>query len=94
MKLLLGTTVEIIVRDCQLLANDVKVLDTGIAADTVVSVVFKPNIVICSNKDMLSAVLMVSCPRNSLRSKSLSGETAICENAFASCHITRTQLTL
>ena len=33
-----------------MLANDAMVLDAGIAEDTVVSVAFKPNKVICSNK--------------------------------------------
>ena len=50
------TSVEIIVGDTHLLANYVKVLDAGIAEDTVVSVVFKPNKVICSNKDAIATL--------------------------------------
>ena len=49
------TGVEIIVRDNHLLANDAKVLDVGIAEDTVESVVFKPNKVICSNQHAIAS---------------------------------------
>ena len=49
------TVVEIIVGDNHLLANDAKVLGAGIAEDTVASVVFKPNVVICSSKDAIAS---------------------------------------
>ena len=52
------TGVEVIVGDDHLLANDAKILDAGIAEDTVVSVVFKPHVVICSNKDKTSPVFV------------------------------------
>ena len=51
-----STGVEIIVGDNHLLANDAKVLDAGIAEDPVISVVFKPNKVICSNKDAIASL--------------------------------------
>ena len=50
------TGVEVIVGDNQLLGNDATVLEAGIAEDSVVSVVFKPNKVICSNKDAIASL--------------------------------------
>ena len=50
------TGVEIIFGDDHLLASDAKVLDAGIAEDPVMSVVFKPNKVICSNKDAIASL--------------------------------------
>ena len=47
------TGVEIVVGD-RLLCNDEKVSDAGLA-DLVVSAVFKPNTVSCSNKDALAS---------------------------------------
>ena len=79
------TSVEIIVRDTHLLANDEKVLDARIAEDTVVSVVFKPNKVICSNKDAIATLggiidskllLVVEIPHD---------EMHILEGAFKGC---------
>ena len=79
------TSVEIIVGDTHLLANDEKVLDARIAEDTVVSVVFKANKVICSNKDAVASLggiidsellLVVEIPHD---------ETHIHECAFKGC---------
>ena len=79
------TGVEIIVGDSQLLADDLKVLHAGIAEDTVVSVVFKPNKVICSNKGAIDGLgdiidsellLVVEIPND---------DTQIHENAFEGC---------
>ena len=59
-------SVEIIVGNNHLLANDAKVWavcdpwEAGIAEDTVVTVVFKPNVVICSKQSMRSHVLAAS----------------------------------
>ena len=50
------TAVEIIVGDNQLLANDANVLDAGITGDSVVSVVFNPNVVICGNQDVITSL--------------------------------------
>ena len=50
------TGVEVILGDSHLLASDATVLEAGIAEDTVVSVVFKPNKVICSNKDAIASL--------------------------------------
>ena len=80
------TGVEVIVGDNQLLANDATVLEAGIAEDTVVSVVFNPNKVICSNKDAITSLggivdsellLVIEIPDN---------ETQIHQNAFNNCH--------
>ena len=79
------TSVEIIVGDNHLLANDSKVLDVGIAEDTRVTVVFRPNKVICSNKDEIvnlggivdsELLLVVEIPN---------GETHILEDASYEC---------
>ena len=79
------TSVEIIVGENHFLANDAKVLDAGIAEDTVFTVVFKPNKVICSNKDTITSLggmvdlqllLVVEIPHD---------ETQICESAFNRC---------
>ena len=79
------TSVEIIFGDNHFLANDAKVLDAGIAEDTVVSVIFKPNIVTCSSKDAIASLggivgsgllLVVEIPND---------ETQICEGAFQGC---------
>ena len=79
------TGVEIIFEGTKLLANDAKLLDTGIAADPVVSVVFKPNVVTCANQDVFAGLrraidwdllLVVEIP---------SDETQIPEEAFIGC---------
>ena len=79
------TGVEIIVGHNHLLADDVEVLDAGIAEYTVVTVVFKPNKVICSNKDTIASLgrnvdlelpLVVEVPDN---------ETDIPHDAFMEC---------
>ena len=79
------TGVEIIVGDNQLLANDAKVLEAGIAEDSAVTVVFKPNKVICSNEDAIASLggivdfellLVVEIPND---------ETQIHECAFRHC---------
>ena len=79
------TSVEIIVGDDHLLANDAKVLDAGISEDTNLSVVIKPNKVICSNKDTIASLggivdsellVVVEIPHD---------ETQICESAFTGC---------
>ena len=79
------TSVEIIVGDDQLLANDVKVLDAGIAADTVVSVVFKPNKVICSNKAAIASLGGIVDSELLLVVEIPNGETHILEDAFRKC---------
>lgn len=43
--------------DSNLLSDDDKVLGAGISEDTVVSVVFKPSLAICSSQDALFAGL-------------------------------------
>ena len=77
------TRVEIIVGD-HLLANDAKVWDTGVDADTV-SVIFKVNMVVCSNQSQMASSgseidlelpLVVELPDH---------ETKIAERAFDSC---------
>ena len=79
------TGVEIVVGDSQLLGDDLEVLHAGIAEDTVVSVVFKPNKVICSNKGAIDGLgdiidsellLVVEIPND---------DTQIHENAFEGC---------
>ena len=56
------TGVEIIVGDDQLLGNDVTVLEAGIAEDSVVSVVFKPNKVICCYLNALAGLGGIADP--------------------------------
>ena len=82
------TAVEIIVEDNSLLANDAKVLDVAVAEEETVfvSVVFKPNVVVCSSKQEAVAssggvidselLLVVEIP---------SDETQIQEHAFCNC---------
>ena len=79
------TGVEIIVGDNHLLANDAQVLNAGIAEDTVVSVVFKPNKVICSNKDAIASVGGIVDSELLLVVEIQYGETEICEGAFKFC---------
>ena len=79
------TGVEIIVGDIHLLAHDAKVLDAGIAESTVVSVVFKPNVVICSNKKKIASLGGIVDPELFLVVEIPYGETAICEGAFKFC---------
>ena len=50
------TSAEIVLEDNQLLANAATVLDAGIAEDTALSIVFKPNVVICSSKDAIASL--------------------------------------
>ena len=79
------TSVEIIFGDDHFLANDAKVLDAGIAEGTVVSVVFKPNKVICSNKDAIASVGGIVDSELLLVVEIQYGETEICEEAFKFC---------
>ncbi|CAK8994593.1 Uncharacterized protein SCF082_LOCUS3991 [Durusdinium trenchii] len=80
------TSVEIIVGDNHLLANDAKVLEAGIAEDTVVSVVFKPNKVICSsNKDAIASLGGIVDPELLLVVEIPHDEPHILENAFEGC---------
>ena len=82
------TSVEVIVGDNHLLANDAKVLDAGIAEDdSVVSVVFKPNKMICSNKDAIDALKGIVDSELLFVVEIPHGETEICESAFADCSV-------
>ena len=76
---------EIIVGDNHLLANDAKVLDAGIAEDTLLSVVFKPNIAICSNKDAIASLGGIVDSQDLLAVVIPSDETQILEHAFKDC---------
>ena len=80
------TSVEIIVGDDHLLANDAKVLDAGITQDTVVGVVFKPNIVVCSHKDMIARLGGIVDSKLLLVVELPNHETHIHAMAFAWCH--------
>ena len=77
---------EIIVGDNHLLANDAKVLDAGIAEDTLLSVVFKPNIAICSNKDAIASLGRIVDSELLLVVEIPNDETHIRANAFTRCH--------
>ena len=79
------TSVEIVLEDNQLLANDAKVLDCGIAEDSAVTVVFKSNRVVCTNKDAITSfggildselLLVVEIPND---------QAQIVEHAFEGC---------
>ena len=84
------TDVEIIVNGNQLLANDAKLLDAGIARDTVVSVVFRPNmmVVVCCNK-MRSPVLAVSTNWTCWRSKSPATKLTFLKALSPVCHMVK-----
>ena len=75
----------IIVGNNHLLANDVKVLDAGISEDTVVSVVFKPNVVICSNQDAIASLGGIVDPELLLVVEIPPDETEIGKGAFQGC---------
>ena len=79
------TGVEIIVRD-RLLDNGEKVVDAGLAADAVVSVVFKTNQVICFHQDAIVSLGGVIQPDLLPAVEIPSDETQIGENAFKACH--------
>ena len=80
------TGVEVIVGDNQLLASDAKVLEAGIAEDTVVSVVFNPNKVICSNKDAITSLGGIVDSELLLVVEIPDSETQICDGgAFEGC---------
>ena len=79
------TGVEIIVRDNQLLANDAEVYEAGIAEDPVVSIVFKPNVVICSNKKQIASLGGILDPDLLLVVEIPNDETQINESAFEGC---------
>ena len=49
------TSVEMII-DSNLLADEDLIMDAGIAEDSVVSIVFKPNLVICSSQDEIASL--------------------------------------
>ena len=78
------TVVELVLGE-RLLGNDETVTDAGLTADAVVSVVFKPNTVRCSNRDAIASFcgefdselfLMVEIPGH---------DTQISARAFAEC---------
>ena len=79
------TIAEIIVGHNHLLANDAKVLDAGIAEDPVVSVVFKTNKVICSNKDAIASLGGIVDSELLLVVEIPNGETHILEDASYEC---------
>ncbi|CAK9035170.1 unnamed protein product [Durusdinium trenchii] len=79
------TVVEIIVGDNHLLADDATVLEAGISEDTVVSVVFKPNKVICSNQDAIATLGGIVDSELLLVVEIPDTETQIGECAFDSC---------
>ena len=81
------TSVEVIVGDNHLLANDAKVFYAGIAEDSVVSVVFKPNKMICSNRDAIDALKGIVDSELLFVVEIPHGETEICESAFADCSV-------
>ena len=80
------TSAEIVLEDNQLLANDAKVLEAAITEDTVVSVVFKPNKVICSNKDAIIRLGSIVDSELLLVVEIPDDDTQIHENAFEGCH--------
>ena len=80
------TSAEIVLEDNQLLANDAKVLEAAITEDTVVSVVFKPNKVICSNKDAIVSLGGIVDSELLLVVEIPDDDTQIHENAFEGCH--------
>ena len=79
------TGVKVIVGDTELLANDAKVLDAGIAEDTVVSVVFKPNKAICANKDAIASLCGIVGSDLLLAIEIPNTETQVHQSAFEDC---------
>ena len=79
------TVVEIIVGGNRLLVNDAKVLEAGTAEDPVVSVVFKPNKVICSNQDAIARLGGIVDFKLLLVVEIPDSETQICAFAFDGC---------
>ena len=80
------TSVEVVLEDNQLLANEAKVLEAAIAEDAVVSVVFKPNKVICSNKDAFTSLGGIVDSEVLYVVEVPDDETHIREDAFYSCN--------
>ena len=80
------TSVEVVLEDNQLLANEAKVLEAAIAEDAVVSVVFKPNKVICSNKDAITSLGGIVDSEVLYVVEVPDDETHIREDAFYSCN--------
>ena len=83
------TRVEIIAGDDQLLDDDAKVLDTGLAADAgLASVVFKVNMVVCSNKDDIASLESDIDPELLLVVEIPNHEMQVIERAaFQQCHV-------
>ena len=79
------TGVEVILGDSHLLASDATVLEAGIAEDTVVSVVFKPNKVICSNKDAIASLGGIVDSELLLVVEIPDDDTQIHDKAFEGC---------
>ena len=79
------TSVEIIIGDNQLLCNDAKALDAGIAEDAVVSGVFKSNKVIWSNKDSIVSLGGIVDSELLPVVELPDDETHILEDAFHGC---------
>ena len=77
------TVVEIIVGD-RLLGNDETLADAGIAANTVVSVVFKPNILRCSNKGDIASCREMDSELQVI-AEIPSDKTTVSAWAFAEC---------
>ena len=80
------TSVEIIVGDSQLLADDAKVLDAGIAEDSALTVVFKQNKVICSDQHAIASLGGIVDSQLFLAVEIPHGEIQILQDAFAGCY--------